>query len=190
MQLGNTGDRYGLVAMLFHWVVALAVFAMYGLGLYLDSLSYYDPNYRLVPHWHKSIGILLAVVLVARLIWRFLSMAPAPMGHHSAVERGLARWAHTLLYLLTMATIIVGYLISTADGRSVDVFSWFSVPALPLSIEKQEDIAGEFHFWLATALAALALLHGAAAMKHHIVDGDATLKRILPQFSKETKKGD
>lgn len=190
MRLQNSTDHYGMVAVLLHWLVALTVFVLYGLGLYIVSLSYYDPDYKVMPFWHKSIGVSLGVIVLVRLGWRLFSAKPAPVVGHSAVERRLAASAHILLYVLPLATVIAGYLISTADGRPVEVFSLFPVPALPVSIENQEDIAGDLHFWLATMLIALALLHGLAALKHHFVDKDTTLKRMLPRFKSQKQRKD
>ena len=70
-------------------------------------------------------------------------------------------------------------MISTADGRSIEVFSWFEVPALGSVIDNQEDIAGEVHKYLAYGLIGLVILHAIAALKHHIIDKDATLTRMI-----------
>ena len=72
-----------------------------------------------------------------------------------------------------------GYFISTADGRPIQVFNWFEVPAYALGIEQQEDIAGAIHWYLALTLMFLVFLHTAGALKHHLVDKDETLKRML-----------
>ena len=72
-----------------------------------------------------------------------------------------------------------GYLISTADGRAIDVFNWFAVPALGELIENQEDIAGDVHFYLAWILIVTASLHAIAALKHHFFNKDDTLKQML-----------
>lgn len=75
--------------------------------------------------------------------------------------------------------IISGYLISTADERPIEVFGWFSVPSFGSFIDNQEDIAGTIHEWLAYVLIALASVHALAALKHHFIDKDNTLKRML-----------
>ena len=86
---------------------------------------------------------------------------------------------HLLLYLLLLAIMVSGYLISTADNRSIEVFGWFSVPATITDLPKQEDIAGWVHLILASTLIGLVSLHAAAALKHHFIDRDRTLKRIF-----------
>ena len=75
--------------------------------------------------------------------------------------------------------MISGYLISTADGRPISFFGWFEVPALITGINNQEDIAGDVHFYMAWTLVILASLHGLAAIKHHLIDKDSTLTRMI-----------
>ena len=172
-------NRYNRVIRAAHWLMALTVIGMYPLGLYIDSLTYYDANYRTVPHWHKSIGLLFGLVLVIRLLWRVSTPQPAALSSHSAVEKFAARSMQWLLYGLMLLLVSSGYLISTADGRAIELFNWFSVPALPWAIENQEDIAGAAHYWIATSLLVLAGVHALAALKHHFIDKDSTLKRML-----------
>jgi cytochrome b561 len=92
--------------------------------------------------------------------------------------------AHGLLYLLLFALMVSGYLISTADGRGLEVFDWFAIPATLSGLKGQEDLAGEVHLYLAWSLILLAALHALAALKHHFIDRDITLKRMLGMGSR------
>jgi len=175
----NTELSYGLLTILAHWLVTVAVIGLFALGLWMTGLDYYDPWYKQAPDIHRSIGVLLFLVLALRLLWRFVNPPPRPLPTQSAVERRLAGINHFLLYALMFAVIATGYLVSTADGRPVDVFGLFSVPATLSGLENQEDIAGDIHLALAIALISLAGLHALAAIKHHFVDRDATLLRML-----------
>ncbi len=177
--LRNTSERWGLIAVAFHWTVALAVIGLFVLGLWMTGLSYYDPWYRQAPDIHRSIGVLVFIAMVARLVWRIFDPAPAPVPSHKRWEIKAAHVVHGLLYAGLFAVMISGYLISTADGRSISVFGLFEVPATITSIEKQEDVAGWVHYWLAIGLIAVAALHALAALKHHIIDKDTTLKRMF-----------
>ncbi|WP_415887886.1 cytochrome b [Neptuniibacter sp. QD37_6] len=174
----NDNDSYGWGPVLLHWFIALSVIGLYPLGLYIESLSYYDPEYRTVPIWHKSIGILLAGLLITRILWRLFNRSPKALPQPKKMAIA-AKAAHVLLEFLLLLTLFSGYLISTADGRAIEVFTWFSIPALPFAMEQQEDIAGEIHFLIATTLIVLAALHAFAAIKHHYIDKDLTLKRML-----------
>jgi cytochrome b561 len=157
--------------------VALTVIGLFALGLWMVELSYYDPWYRRAPDLHKSIGILLFLTMLLRLIWRMIN--PQPLTEGKPREKKLAHTVHGLLYLLLFSLMISGYLISTADGRAIDVFNLFSVPAIISGLENQEDIAGLVHQILGYSLIALVVLHALAALKHHFVDRDQTLKRML-----------
>lgn len=177
--LRNTEFSFGWIAIIMHWLVATTVVGLFILGYWMVDLSYYDAWYQAAPDLHRSIGLCLLVVMVIRLVWRLCNPHPRP-------EPGLKRWeirisaiVHLLLYLLIFTTIIAGYLISTANGRGIEIFGWFTVPAIFPAVEGMEDIAGDFHEYLAYALMALAFIHMAGALKHHFVDKDRTLRRMI-----------
>lgn len=179
MQWRNTSRNYGLTSILLHWIGALAVFGLFGLGLWMVGLNYYSSWYRTAPDIHKGIGVLLFMLMLIRLLWRLVSAGPAPLAAHGAATRLATRLGHGLLYLGIFAVMVSGYLISTADGRPISVFGWFQVPATLTSIPNQEDLAGLIHEYLAWALVILAALHGLAALKHHFIDRDQTLLRMF-----------
>jgi cytochrome b561 len=175
----NTTERYGWIAILLHWLTAIAVIGLFGLGWYMTSLTYYDPFYKTGPHIHKSIGVLLFALVLARLLWRVFNPQPALPAHSPSWEHVIAKLTHALLYLLLIAIMISGYLISTANGLEIAVFNWFDIPALPWAVAQQEELAGDVHQWLAWLLMALVVLHTLAALKHHFYDKDSVLTRML-----------
>jgi cytochrome b561 len=179
MNLRNSHQQYGIVSIVMHWVMTLLIIGLFILGLYMTGLDYYHPWYKTAPDIHRSLGIIMLLLLVFRLVWRMVNPKPVPVDNDPEILHKVAEWVHTLLYLLLFAIALSGYLISTADGRGIDVFNWFTVPALIPSFENMEDLAGEIHFVLAVTLIALATLHGLAALKHHFVDRDLTLVRML-----------
>jgi cytochrome b561 len=162
-----------------HWLSALAVFGLFALGLWMTGLTYYDPWYHRAPDTHRSIGALLLLLTTLRLLWQLLDGRPQELPEHLAWEKVVAKIVHIMLYLLLLAVIVSGYLISTAHGRPNSGDGWFELPATLYGIEGQEDLAGELHLILAWSLLGLALLHGAAALKHHFIDRDRTLKRMV-----------
>ncbi|MGH8439091.1 MAG: cytochrome b [Pseudomonas sp.] len=179
MQLRNSSSRYGLVSIVMHWGVALAVFGLFGLGLWMMGLDYYSPWRKEAPDLHKSIGLVLLAVMLARVAWRFISPPPPALPNHGKLTRAASKAGHGLLYVGLFAVMIAGYLISTADGVGIPVFDLFEVPALVSNLPDQADVAGEIHFYLAWGLVIFAGLHGLAALKHHFIDRDATLTRML-----------
>ena len=178
MNLTNQPQYYGLISILLHWGMAITIVGLFCFGLWMTSLGYYDPWYHQAPSIHKSIGILLAGVWLFRVFWKLTNKKPQPLATHTPAERKLAYLAHLALYILMACIMMSGYLISTPDDRAIDVFGWFQIPATITSIENQEDIAGEIHFYLALALMSLASLHAVAAIKHHVIDKDDTLRRM------------
>jgi cytochrome b561 len=179
MALRNSQQGYGWLAIVLHWLVAVAVIGLFSLGFWMVELSYYDDWYRRAPDIHRSIGVLLFAVVVLRLVWRWVNPSPRPLPNHKRWEVVSAHLAHLLLYVLMFVAMISGYLITTADGSSIRVFGWFEVPSVTGQIKGMEDVAGTFHYRATWALVALAGVHALAALKHHLIDRDDTLRRML-----------
>ena len=177
--LRNTADRFGIVNILVHWVVAISIIAMFCFGWWMVDLDYYHAWYKKGPDLHRSIGVVILAVMLLRLGWRLFNPPPAPLKHLKPWERISASIIHWAFYLLVPCIAISGYLITTADGRGLLVFNWLEIPALITSIEQQEDVAGDIHWYLAITIISLATLHMLAALKHHLIDKDQTLKRML-----------
>lgn len=178
--LKNTEDSYGLVSIALHWLMAISIFSLFGLGLYMVELTYYDAWYKGSLDLHKNIGMTLFVVLMLRIVWRVINITPKNSNESaSKIEVNAAHYGHLALYSLMVFLMLSGYLISTADGRAIDVFGLISIPALPISVANQEDIAGNIHEILAWALILLSAGHALAALKHHFINKNNTLVRIL-----------
>jgi cytochrome b561 len=183
----NTKTHYGYISILLHWLAALTIIALFALGYYMVDLGYYDQWYKTAPEIHKSIGVLLFVLMFIRIIYRKKQLTPMHLASHSKLERNAGAITHSILYLLIFLIMITGYLISTADNRGIDVFEFFVVPSLGSFIENQEDIAGLIHKWLAYSLMTLASLHAVAALKHHFIDKDETLNRMIGRRQNNVK---
>ncbi len=170
-------QNYNLLARVMHWISALAIIGLFAVGLWMVELSYYSEWYRTAPHYHRSIGILLAIVTVARIVWKHITASPKAEG--KAYEVAAAKVAHAVMYILLITIFITGYLISTSDGRGIEVFNWFTVPGAGELFPNQSDLAGEIHFYSAWAVILIAGLHALAALKHHFIDKDNTLRKML-----------
>lgn len=157
----------------------MGVIGLFALGLWMDSLDYYDKFYREAPHIHKSVGVLLIVLVAFRFIWRQISVQPQPLSTHKRWEVVLAKIVHYVFYFILLCMLISGYLITTAEGDSLEVFNWFSLPSVIDTIPNLEDYAGEIHETLAFTLIGLVIVHALAALKHHFLDKDSTLKRMI-----------
>jgi cytochrome b561 len=172
----DSKESYGIVSRVLHWGMAIAIFALFALGLWMVGLDYYSPYYKSAPDLHRSAGILMFAVLLLRIAWRLANVKP-DRAALTPLERQASRLVHAGFYVLLVALMLSGYLISTADGRSIEVFNWFSVRSLGKT-EGLEDAAGIVHEWVAYAVMALAALHAAAALKHRIFDRDKMSNRM------------
>ncbi len=177
--LKNTPHNYGLVAILVHWIAAVAIIGLFILGTWMIDLDYYHAWYQAGPDIHRSVGLLLLPILGLRVGWRFFNSPPLPEPNIRRWEQRTAVAVHWLLNFLTLVIIVTGYLISSADGRGVGVFDWFEIPATITSIDRQEEVAGKLHYYFAVTILVLAALHALAALKHHFIDHDATLKKMV-----------
>jgi cytochrome b561 len=184
MNWRNTSQCYGWVFAGLHWLMAVLIVGLLALGLWMVGLDYYHPWYVKAPDWHRSLGIVVGLLLVIRLLWRWFNPPPRPRGPR--LQQRLATGVHWLFYGVIAATVVAGFLISTAKGQAISVFGFFEIPS-PFSgswltpVTNLEDLAGVWHRWLAYALAALIVLHVTAAVWHHVVNRDGSMQRILAQ---------
>lgn len=175
----NTSTQFGHISILIHWLVALSVYGMFALGLWMVSLNYYDAWYHKAPEIHKSIGFVLFLLMIFRVLWRFISPPPKALDSYSNLVKISSILVQISLYLLLFGIFLSGYLISTADGQPISIFGYFEIPAIWSDEGIQADSAGVVHLYLAWILIILSILHALAALKHHFIDRDVTLKRIL-----------
>lgn len=178
MQLKNTLTRYGAVAQSFHWIIVVLIITQFVLAKRAEGLA---PLAKIgVLTTHKSIGITILGLALLRLAWRlFNPVPPLPPGAPRWQDRA-AHVSHFLLYALLFITPVLGWLMSSARAFSV---SWFGLVTLPDFIEPNRatyERLHDAHEAMALTLAAIALVHIAAALKHHFVDRDDVLRRMLP----------
>lgn len=175
----DSPTRFGSISIFLHWLTALAIPTLFALGWWMTGLDYYHPWYLRAPEWHVGSGLLLFGLLILRVLWRAAQIAPQPLPTKHTWEARAAIWNHYLMLTLSLLASFSGYLIVTATGQAASIFDAFTVPALPAFMDRQEDLAGSLHWYSAVLLMALVALHAAAALKHHFLDRDATLTRML-----------
>jgi cytochrome b561 len=176
--------RYGGVAIVLHWLLAAMIVGSLGVGLYMTDLPFSPQRIKLF-NWHKWAGITILVLSALRLLWRLSHRPPAIPPRVLAVmprwQRAGYRVSHTLMYLLFFAVPLFGWAYTSALGIPV---VWFGVLPLPDFVPVDKDFAEAIlkplHHGSAFTLAGVALLHVAAALKHHWIDRDGLLKRMWP----------
>ncbi|MGB1239596.1 MAG: cytochrome b [Pseudomonadales bacterium] len=175
----NTQRQFGWTMIILHWFMALSIIGLFGLGLYMVDLSYYDPFYTLGPKIHEALGIVITLMLLYRFYWKAVNPKPEPPATNSAVVNKASAAAHHLLYVLMVVVLVSGLFISFAGGEGINIFDLFVIPGPDSFFDNQAFLAGEVHFYVACGLMALVALHALAALKHHYIDKDTTLSNML-----------
>lgn len=178
MKFRNSSERFGLIAGLFHWTIVLGVIAQYFLAEAAEDVKE-QPGMLDAFGLHRSIGITILALAIARLVWRLIDSPPQWPTTMRPMERTLAKVMHASFYLLLFAVPLSGWAVSSAEGDASSFFGLFTLPALPLG-EALEHTLEEVHEVLFNVLAALALLHVIAALKHRLIDHDGVLRSMLP----------
>ena len=176
MQIKNTHQHYGLISSLFHWVSAVLVISTFSVGFYLESLSWGIEKFNLVDI-HASIGCVIVSLVVVRVLWRFNSPPPKPIVKNKI--QGFAIYlVHLTLLLLLIALFSSGYIMISSGGNPVKLFDVFFMPELQQSSSTSKRFRN-FHEILAWVFIAMLSLHVLAALYHHFIKRDSTLRRII-----------
>ncbi len=184
MPLSNTSESFGAVARTLHWLTAFLILTAIPLGLYANALTY-DTGDALalkaqVFSLHKTLGVAAFLVALARILWAIGQTRPAPLHPHRVAETRLAEAVHWLLYISLLAVPLSGWIHHAATTGFAPIL-WPLGQSLPL-VPKSESVAAtaaSLHWVFTKLLAASILLHVAGALKHHLIDRDATLLRML-----------
>jgi len=164
---------------LLHAINALLVIGLFISGWYMVQLDYYSPWYQTLPESHILAGVILLALWLLTL-WRLIKPGPAAFPPpEPLIERWLSRLVKLSFYLLITLMVITGYLITTAGGETVDVFGWIHLPAVSRFSAAWVDTMGGIHRYASYVLMVLVVIHILGALKHHFIDRDDTLKRML-----------
>ena len=193
MALGNTSESWGWLARLLHWAMALMILFLLGVGFYMvevlgDSSDNLMQRYELT-QLHKSWGFTVFALACVRVIWRFVNPTPSLPSDMGGLERVLAHGGHLALYLCMFAMPLTGWLLASASPYNDPdayfqiknmVFGLFELPdPYPKGSEDTTAFWARIHFYTALALTLVLLGHALAALKHHFVNRDTVLRRMI-----------
>ncbi|MEO0983851.1 MAG: cytochrome b/b6 domain-containing protein [Pseudomonadota bacterium] len=182
--------RYTTIAIVLHWVIAFSILALIGVGLYMHNLSNEAPQKFALYQMHKSFGITVMILTIARIAWRLMNPPPPLPEGMKSWERATSHTVHVAFYALMILMPLTGWMMVSASPTGVPTF-WFGLfewPHLPvlstLAVETKREVAGallEVHELLAFGTLGLLFLHVAGALKHDFVDKEgAVLRRMIP----------
>jgi cytochrome b561 len=175
--------RYSTVAIVLHWLLALVILCIFGVGLYMSDLPISPLKLKLY-NYHKWAGICFLALTAFRIVWRLTHRPPALP---ASIELAMPNWqsqayhaTHYAMYALFFAVPLLGWAYSSAAGFPVVLFGVLPLPDF-MAVDKEfAKVIKEVHAIAAFSLIALAALHIAAAIKHHFFDKDGLINRMLP----------
>jgi cytochrome b561 len=171
--------HYTPVAKALHWLIALLLFGLLALGFYMQDLPLSPQKLQLYA-WHKWAGVTVFLLVLVRLAWRVTHRPPPLPEHMPRVMQFAAHAGHVLLYALMIAIPLSGWLMSSAKGFQT---VWFGVLPIPDLLEKNQELGNllqTVHLSLNLLFVVVLIGHIGAALKHHFIDRDDVLTRILP----------
>jgi len=172
--------RYTATAIVLHWLIALAILCTFSVGVYMHELPLSPMKLRIYS-WHKWAGVTIFLLVLVRLAWRLGHRPPPLPASMPAWQRWAAEGTHVLLYVLMVAIPLSGWLMSSAKGFQTVYFGVLPIPDLLSKNPELGDQLKELHEALNFLMLAVVGGHVAAALKHHLMDRDDVLTRMLPR---------
>lgn len=172
-------NHYTRTAITLHWAIALLIFTAFPLGVYMHDLPL-SPNKLQLYSYHKWIGVSIFLLAALRVAWRITHRPPPLPSGMPPWERTAAHVMHYLLYVLIFAIPLSGWLMSSAKGVQT---VWFGVLPLPDLVSKNKELGEllkEVHESLNILMLGLVIAHAGAALKHHFIQRDGILARMIP----------
>lgn len=180
-------NRYDKVAKTLHWLIALSILFMLGLGWIMDDLV--GPQKFRAFQLHKSIGITILLLSLLRLAWRITHRFPTLPDTMTIWEKWAAHAAHIGFYCLMIGMPLTGWILVSTSSQDIPtiLYGFIPWPHLPFlsGLENKKEIhhlSGNAHGLFAYTMAGLIILHAGAAWKHHLVNRDDILLRMAPGF--------
>lgn len=175
--LKNTENSYGNVAKIFHWLLFMMLSFSVIAGNILVDMPKGEEKWQAIA-LHKSFGAVILMLIVMRLIWRTINVTPKPEEHESNNQQFMANIMHRTLYGLMLAQPLAGIIMSQAAGYPVSFFGLFDFPVFLEKSKMLAEVARSAHgiIWIILTIAVFG--HVAAAMYHHFITKDNTLRRM------------
>jgi cytochrome b561 len=178
MQIKNTPQNYGLVAKFFHWLMALLIIGIVSVGLYMTDLPIGTLKLKLYG-LHKEFGLLVLMLVMLRIVWRIGNIAPLLPASMPGWQKLAANSVHWAFYGFMFAMPLSGWAMSSAAGFPPSFFGLFVLPGLIAPDQEKMVLLKTIHQYLAYGLIAAFCAHVAAALQHHFIDKDNTLRKML-----------
>ncbi|WP_052029628.1 cytochrome b [Vibrio halioticoli] len=173
----STSEKLSFMTIVMHWLTGLSFVGVFIVGMILAEMER-GPDKSFLMGYHKSIGALILIVAVLRVAWRLKEGKLPSLGTSPEWQEKIAHAVHGILMLATLIMPISGVVMSAAGGRAVDIFGW-EIISKGDKIEWLQEIASTMHHSAVNIIIAVFVLHVVGAIKHHVIDKDKTITRML-----------
>ncbi len=173
--------RYTVTAIGLHWLMAFLLIGLFVVGIYMSELSLSPWKLRIYS-WHKWAGVTAFLLVLVRIVWRLTHRPPSLYADIPAPMQMAAQAGHRLLYLLMIAIPLSGWLMSSAKGFQTVYFGVLPIPNLLGKNKELGDLLQSMHQTLNFLLVAVVIGHVGVALKHHLIDKDDVMVRMLPRY--------
>jgi cytochrome b561 len=180
MTYGTRTDHYPVTSKLLHWLIAICVLTTAPVAIAMVRVSK-GPTQDALYNFHKSLGVLILILMILRLINRFAVGAPIADPGIEPWQKTLSSIVHTSLYVLLLAMPIVGYIANSVYGASTPFFGLFDLPPIAGKNEALATQLFTIHRWVGWLVIVLVLTHVSAALYHYFIRRDNVLQRMLPR---------
>ena len=178
MAIRNTREDYGLIAKILHWLIAVIMIVLIGVGWYMVRLSDEDVLYWRLLDFHEAVGLSLFILLPLKAAWMIFSPNPKFLPSMAAWER---RIATVVRYMFIAAIVMIplsGFLFVASNGDAVKLYDLFTIPDIGRLTTGTRDWLSDIHYYASYGCAALIVIHVIAALKHHFIDANTSLRRM------------
>ena len=177
--------RYNDLAKTLHWLILVLLIAQFAIAWTMPEVHRYTEPVGLIA-WHLSVGALILLIMLIRLVWRVVTAVPPPPADLPAPLQLLSRATHFLLYMILIVLPVLGWINASSRGWQVWLLGFIPLPALVPSGSAWGHTMGGVHQNVALILLGVAGLHILGAVYHQFVLRDTLLLRMLPGSRRPT----
>lgn len=182
--MNDTQEKFTVPTVLLHWIIAVPFIAMLIVGTILDGMDNGPDKFELMGN-HKSVGVLILLLAIVRIMWRIKNKFPQPLSAMPSWQKMLANAAHWVLIIGTVMMPISGVVMSVGGGHSVAVFGLELIAGTGIENIYFSKAGHIMHGLASKLIIVFFILHSVGAIKHQFMDKDGTLSRM---FGRTIKK--
>lgn len=175
--MADSREKFSNLTVALHWIIGLTIIGLVAVGIYMVDLPRGEFRSMLYG-WHKVIGTTVLMAAALRILWRWRQGMPKPAADYPEWQHKLANATHVALLLATIGLPLTGAIYSYSGGYPVPILGLFEIKSAT-KYPVLYDMFKFLHGWAGWVLAGIIAVHVAGALKHHVIDGDGTLRRML-----------